>query len=100
MPELDPNAAPMMPTAQDPDADNEAGEAQSPGLTVFIHMDQATGELSVGTIPSESVMDAESTPCKDKKEALTKALEILKTGKLAPDPQASTAGFMAGYGED
>jgi hypothetical protein len=104
-------AAPMDPSmGAAPDA--ETAPEGDGGFTVCIHCD-AEGKLSVGVEGGEAAapgagMDDEAsevagyTPAADKKEALTMALDLLKSnGKASPGDalgkRLGSAGFASGY---
>lgn len=93
----------MMPTAQaTPGAEPPMGEEAAPqaeGFTVCIVSD-ATGQLSVGVRPGTEGAEG-YMPVADRKQALTLALEALKSeGKMEGGQAAiGRAGFESGFEE-
>ncbi len=98
---MQPPADEMLPEAPATQDMGEMEEMEPEGFTVCIAVD-SRGKMSVGMKPgtegSEGYM-----PAKDRKDALTMALEILKAdgdeSALAGREQMSSA-FSSGYGED
>lgn len=87
-----PGAAAGMPATAEP--------TPAAGVAVFIYQDEESGTLAVGTVPAAAVIDLPSNPAKDRKDALTQALEILRNGKPGAEQPPPDGNFQAGYEED
>lgn len=70
--------------------DSEFAEGEEGGFTVCIHSD-AEGSLSVG------IEGGDMQPVNSVKEAMTVALEALKSGGTMGDPNANQQEFAAGF---
>ena len=99
LPMLETQAAPGAPGA--PAGMPPAAEpTPAAGVAVFIYQDEESGTLAVGTVPAAAVIDLPSNPAKDRKDALTQALEILRNGKPGAEQPPPDGNFQAGYEED